>query len=50
MKTKMSEPMLTDGVADHLEQLIGEKAGELTLNVLRLAIHPTTFTCSSRAP
>jgi putative transposase len=37
---KYRKPVLTDEVADRLEQLIEEKADELDLDILRLAIQP----------
>jgi putative transposase len=37
---KYRKPVLTDEVADRLEELITEKAGELNLDILRLAIQP----------
>ena len=37
---KYRKPVLTDEVADRLEHLIEEKADELDLNILRLAIQP----------
>ena len=38
--SKYRKPVLTDEVADRLEQLIKEKADELDLDILRLAIQP----------
>ena len=35
---KYRKPVLTDEVADRLEQLIEEKADELNLDILRLAV------------
>lgn len=37
---KYRKPVLTDEVANRLEKLIMEKAGELDLEILRLAIQP----------
>lgn len=37
---KYRKPVLTDEVADRVEQLITEKADELGLDILRLAIQP----------
>jgi putative transposase len=37
---KYRKPILTDEVADRLDQLIEEKADELALDILRLAIQP----------
>jgi putative transposase len=37
---KYLKPVLTDEVADRLDQRIEEKADELDLNILRLAIQP----------
>ena len=37
---KYRKPVLTDEVANHLEQLIEAKADELDIEILRLAIQP----------